>query len=868
MADPRGIIVPLVVLAFIFLSPEPARGPAAQQRHERLLEDVITEEQRLLSVLHNSSWDPLLGQNGHGINLTGLEYESGFAWDALPEVKTRVQDLLQYSLGNWGVQQLEDGTWEPNPIPLYNNVTGYIQGQWTRSSLQESIAIPQLNLSEYAPLNPFGLPMHPRPFERNITGKEGEISIRFSQKDTKAGPVALESERHNVTDLGVEVKIVDTQSYSNWELQLHGVYFVELGQAILATTSDKFSGIFALPHLTLSSQTFEESRQFLNHTISRVIQRQLDGKLESYNPWSSQVEANQASLFGHPECDLVMYLQQLAPVAGLEYSSALMSVLEHELRFPTGAVLPNAPDLRFSMLVFSPDCGFVLESKGPPDSFPQDNNHLVGPKTEVRYRTGRRHLLVFTLILALQLALFMRQMREASTPSTRSRISFYTFAMLALGDGFATMAFLLISLFVTGLWANLIGIGFLAFISVSFFGMRFLMDIWAVQAPERARRAREEAEEERRRQEALSAALQQIQAERQRAASNRLSETPDALPTVNQQEDAPSQPAEDQTRNISLPLPVTAGRPIDTGATPVFMPSDQAGLEPVERPGGVTQAGAVAAGGEAGETSFASMYTRFYFVLLVTIFLSLNAASWPGPVSRVYFTVLGLAYLSFWVPQIHRNVQRNCRHALNWEFVAGQSILRLMPFVYFYGYKGNILFTDVDFYSLAVLALWQWIQVVLLVSQELIGPRWFLRKDWAPPAYDYHPILRADEEGAMLPIGFSQATATAPVGSTPSSPVQERLPSSPTIARRSSLSSKEAKEKGKRLFDCAICMQDLEVPVIEAGASGDATLGGNLLARRMYMVTPCRHIFHSGCLEGWMKYRLQCPICRETLPPL
>jgi len=28
------------------------------------------------------------------------------------------------------------------------------------------------------------------------------------------------------------------------------------------------------------------------------------------------------------------------------------------------------------------------------------------------------------------------------------------------------------------------------------------------------------------------------------------------------------------------------------------------------------------------------------------------------------------------------------------------------------------------------------------------------------------------------------------------------------------------------------------------------------------MVTPCRHVFHSNCLEGWMRFRLQCPNCR------
>lgn len=311
-----------------------------------------------------------------------------------------------------------------------------------------------------------------------------------------------------------------------------------------------------------------------------------------------------------------------------------------------------------------------------------------------------------------------------------------------------------------------------------------------------------------------------------------------------------------------LPLPVTAPRPslFDTGATPIFMPSDQAGLEDF----GLTAATPTNLNARvaARMPRLSSLFTRFYLLLLFTLFLSINATAWPAPVRRVYFTLLGLLYVSFWIPQIHRNVQRNCRHALNWEFVLGQSVLRLLPFVYLYGYKHNVLFTNIDYYSLAFLGIWVWIQVLLLASQELVGPRWFLpRGDWAPPAYDYHPVLREDEEGDTMPIGFSQATTDT---STPTSPIQER---GSTTSRRGSL-AKETREKGKRIFDCAICMQDLEVPVIEAGAPKDNSLAGGLLARRMYMVTPCRHIFHSACLEGWLKYRLQCPICREGLPPL
>lgn len=872
-ADRRGVLIPLLIIAWIFLSPvrDPARDPHLLHDDRPSLEDAIAGEQRSLSLIQNSTFDPAFGTAEHKLNLTGLEEDRGFAWESLPAVKARAREQLGYSLGEWGQNALNGQAEGPNPTPLYKNVTGYVQGKWRRSKLQVSIPLPQLNLSAYAPLGPFGQPGTPRQFDRNITGNDGEVTIKFIEKDNVeyVGPGGS-----NVTEMGIEMRMTDAQ-YDKWDVQLRGVYFAELGQAILTTTSDKLSGIFMLPHLALSNDTFTSSRQVLNESISQVIQSQIDRDTESLSPWSSR-SADGDSAFVSPECDVVVYLQQLAPVASTQYSSTFMSFLERELRFPTGAIIPNPPDLRFSLVAFSPDCGYVLESRGPPDDFIQDGNHLTGPKMEVQYRHSRQHLLVFTFALALQLFLLMRQIREASTPSTRSRISFYTIAMLAFGDGFATMTFLLLSLFLSGLWVNLVGTGFLAFVSVSFFGMRFLMDIWHVQAPERERVARAEVEEERRREEALNAALQRIRAERQArlrntATNNASAPTTTEPHTTSQTGQTPPPgppspamppPANAQAPPGALPFPITARRPIDTGATPLFMPSDQEGLEPVGPPAPANMDAAV----QARMPSFASLYTRFYLLLLLTLFLSLNATSWPGPLQRVFFTLLAVIYFSFWIPQIHRNVQRNCRHALNWEFVLGQSVLRLAPFGYFYGYRHNVLFAEVDYYGLALLAVWVWIQVIFLVSQELIGPRWFIKKDWAPPAYDYHPVLREDEEGATMPIGFSQATADASSQSAPTSPIQERTPSSP-LARRAS-TAKESKEKGKRIFDCAICMQDLEVPVVEAGAPNDAGLASGLLARRTYMVTPCRHIFHSACLEGWMKYRLQCPICRETLPPL
>ena len=33
-----------------------------------------------------------------------------------------------------------------------------------------------------------------------------------------------------------------------------------------------------------------------------------------------------------------------------------------------------------------------------------------------------------------------------------------------------------------------------------------------------------------------------------------------------------------------------------------------------------------------------------------------------------------------------------------------------------------------------------------------------------------------------------------------------------------------------------------------------------------FMQTPCGHAFCRGCLERWMETRMECPVCRQSLP--
>jgi len=35
-----------------------------------------------------------------------------------------------------------------------------------------------------------------------------------------------------------------------------------------------------------------------------------------------------------------------------------------------------------------------------------------------------------------------------------------------------------------------------------------------------------------------------------------------------------------------------------------------------------------------------------------------------------------------------------------------------------------------------------------------------------------------------------------------------------------------------------------------------------------FMETPCKHKFHSVCMEEWMKQKHECPYCRTKIPSL
>ncbi|KAI0201266.1 hypothetical protein F4808DRAFT_469900 [Astrocystis sublimbata] len=817
----------ILVFILFWLASGPDTGPGLIAGPS-LVRNRISSQRAAHAVLNSTAWgdfapalpdDPPETEHRY-LNLTGFREEDRFAWEDLPRFKSRCDEWSRNAVGIPETQQ-----------PVWQNATGVVRGMWERSNASVSRTHSSYNLTQISPEVTWnGLNSD---WSRNVTGREGKMLVRIDDPEDahtepeQLDPRLLRADEIRARHVSTTVTIEDIDGTgSSWEMRLHGVHWPKEGAMLFTTSSDKFAGIFGLPHLTTTPKFFESSQALLNRTLGITLDRKERWAFtDPSDPWASTIDAPAEAWNPAPHCEYLLYIQihpldhnilQVEPsLTGPQNIINAIHDIEDELRFPHGTPQWSTPQLQMSAVLYSPDCAFFLESKGPPAYPPAEGEHLVGVKQEVFLHNVSIWLLGLALVIFGQVQSLKLQMRETSTPSTLGRVSFYTGSVMLLADGIVFAGSAAWSLSASNTLLPSLVVTCVSFLSMTI-NIFFLSEIYKVQEPESRRQERE-------RQNPSSAPRSQSAPQvpeptaptpdgdpigRRRAAS------PPIIIPSDQDIDAEIEEVNNSsTNNATLPAPATAGTPAAT-----------------------TQNNGV---------PISTIFGRFILLSICILFLSLAAVTWRPSLRSAYYNSIAFIYLSLWTPQIYRNVYRNCRQALSWHFVIGQSVLRLTPIGYFYIWADNFAFAESDWSAFAILVGWVWAQIWVLVGQSVLGPRFGLPKGWLPEAWEYHPVLREDNiEAGGLPIGLVSA---------PNSPILERV--------KSADDDKEKRRTNIHVIDCAICREVLEVPVVKAGEE-DPTAGGvaGVLARRMYMVTPCRHIFHSACLEGWMRFRLQCPI--------
>ncbi|KAI5968537.1 hypothetical protein CANMA_002282 [Candida margitis] len=430
-----------------------------------------------------------------------------------------------------------------------------------------------------------------------------------------------------------------------------------------------------------------------------------------------------------------------------------------------------------------------------------------GEKVEVWYKQVRHILTGLLVLVSLQLYLIFNQVNAARTPGQLSVISSKTLYFFGFEDSLLAIMSLLLSTIASDLYLLLACVATIAFISCGVFEMRFLVNVLTTQANERG-----------------TTWWEIMRGSRQEP-------SPNATPTA--------QPVEEPAEGPLLPV----------ANPPAQQQQDQAQeQQATTEPNTAWQ-----------ETSYSnSIFASGFTLSIIAMFLIFSAFEWRRRY-RIIFEYVCLVFInSYWVPQFLRNTLKNRRNSFTWQFIIGSSIIRVVPIYYFALYKANPFKHRYDPYLCLLVTIWVLLQLGALVLQHRFGARFWINEKWLPQAYDYHRILSLKdlEEGRIssdLLASFKQKTSS-----------QTTLESN---------TEGGAEEFVDCECTCPICMTEVTLPILVKDDDLSDSKKKNLqhhsgAAQKEYMITPCHHIFHADCLESWMKYKLQCPVCRTSLPPI
>ncbi|EGW30268.1 uncharacterized protein SPAPADRAFT_52369 [Spathaspora passalidarum NRRL Y-27907] len=226
---------------------------------------------------------------------------------------------------------------------------------------------------------------------------------------------------------------------------------------------------------------------------------------------------------------------------------------------------------------------------------------------------------------------------------------------------------------------------------------------------------------------------------------------------------------------------------------------------------------------------------------IIFMFIIFNSFTWRLTYRKITEYIGFIFINSYWLPQFLRNTLKNRRKAFSWEFVFGSSVIRLLPIYYVCLYQNNPLRHRFDGNLVLAVTGWVLFQIILLILQYNFGPRFWINEKWLPQAYDYQQILSLKD----LETKFAS----------------DILSSIKPQDENNEDGIMECKS------DCPVCMNEVTLPILIKPDNNEAIKKIGQMNKK-YMITPCHHIFHDECLENWMKYKLRCPICRESLPPI
>lgn len=235
MDTPKFALAIIILIFFLFGLPDVERPRSQGQELDRLQVD----KEKAVALLNSTDYGALETKRFRWVNITGLRQDDGYAWDLLPLVKERALDQFQTLLDVADAGNVGEPTWNSSNslkvashLSVYRNLTGIVNGQWTRSNVAAGHSSPVMNFTTLAPDATYMTTA----YSRNITGQDGHLRIELDEKNSSL----VESDDGSVRDVRADMAIKDeTSKGDGWKMTLHGVHYPQQGRILLVTTGQR-----------------------------------------------------------------------------------------------------------------------------------------------------------------------------------------------------------------------------------------------------------------------------------------------------------------------------------------------------------------------------------------------------------------------------------------------------------------------------------------------------------------------------------------------------------------------------------------------------------------------------------------------------
>ncbi|SAL96139.1 hypothetical protein [Absidia glauca] len=321
---------------------------------------------------------------------------------------------------------------------------------------------------------------------QNVTVPDNDISNKTLQDESRGqfhfdggGTFTLnlksvKTKNDNINYIQGHMRLKDVDKSDSGALLLaEGFHYLNNGSVyLLAAPDGHILNLEHLLHMLPNDDALTSTRTLITEHIEKRIKEIEELGLRDNQVLDTVEDDHPISV--NLGCGLQIF-GQLSPVSRNIKMSQLLEY-EKELENPQGISTIRPPPLELSSVIYSPNCALGLSIEA-----------ASGIKIEEYFSKAMWYATMATVLAVIQIFVLIHQMEYTPTPSSVSNVSYWTIAMQAMMDGYICLLHLTTGVVIESVFLPFASAAFFSFISVSIFGMRYLLVIWRIQRPESIR---------------------------------------------------------------------------------------------------------------------------------------------------------------------------------------------------------------------------------------------------------------------------------------------------------------------------------------------------------------------------------------------